>query len=212
MTVGAALAVADVNGFTGHPWHHYWGGGPESLVVLALPLVAFAMFVGSMMAVRWLLRRAAATARRRLSASALPVVLALSRSRPVVPTSRVLASDSERDETVARLSAAAGEGRLSLDEASERTERALLSRHRHELAALVADLPPAAAATALPAHDGWSRVRRDLAVFALCALVAAVVVQAAAGAWALWPLTVASFAALALLPGRPRRRGAHTHR
>lgn len=208
MTVGAALQVADVNGFTGHPWHHYWGGGPESLVVLALPLVAFAMFVGSMMAVRWFLRRAAATARRRLSARALPVVSALSRS---LPAPRVLASDRERDETVARLSAAAGEGRLSLDEASERTERALLSRHRHELAALVADLP-AAAATAQPAHDGWSRVRRDLAVFALCALVAAAVVQAAAGAWALWPLTVASFAALALLPGRPRRRGAHTRR
>ncbi|MHB1777495.1 MAG: DUF1707 SHOCT-like domain-containing protein [Acidimicrobiales bacterium] len=208
MTVGAALQVADVDGFAGHPWHHYWGGGPESLVVLALPLVAFAMFVGSMVAVRWLLRRAASTARRRLSARARPVVSALTRS---LPASRVLASDRERDETVARLSAAAGEGRLSLDEASERTERALLSRHRHELAALVADLP-AAAPTALPAHDGWSRVRRDLAVFALCALVAAAVVQGAAGAWALWPLTVASFAALALLPGRPRRRGAHTRR
>lgn len=209
MMVGGMLQAVDVDGLAGHPWHHYWGGGPESLVVLALPLVAFAMFVGSMVAVRWLLGRAAATARRHLAARALPVVSAVARS---LPPARVLASDRERDETVARLSAAAGEGRLSLEEASERTGRALLSRHRHELAALVADLP--AAAPVAPARfDGWSRVRRDLAVFALCALAAAVVMQAAAGAWALWPLAVACFAALALLPGRPRgRRGVHSRR
>jgi hypothetical protein len=53
----------------------------------------------------------------------------------------LLASDAERDAVVARLSTACGEGRLSLDEFVERSERVQLARTRGDLSALVADLP-----------------------------------------------------------------------
>jgi len=59
----------------------------------------------------------------------------------------VRASDAERDATVDRLRTAAGEGRLTLDEFSQRMERATEARTRIELDRLVADLPAAAAAS-----------------------------------------------------------------
>ena len=53
----------------------------------------------------------------------------------------VRASDQEREQVVARLRTAAGEGRLSLDELAERLERALSAATRGELDRLTADLP-----------------------------------------------------------------------
>ncbi len=53
----------------------------------------------------------------------------------------VLASDLERDQTLQTISHAVGEGRLNLSEAERRIEAVLHSRHRHELAGLVGDLP-----------------------------------------------------------------------
>ena len=51
------------------------------------------------------------------------------------------ASDAERADTVARLHAALGVGRLDLAETDERVAAAYAARHRHELAALLTDLP-----------------------------------------------------------------------
>ncbi|HEY9241789.1 MAG TPA: DUF1707 domain-containing protein, partial [Streptosporangiaceae bacterium] len=53
----------------------------------------------------------------------------------------IRASDAERDATVQRLSQAAGDGRLTLEEFSQRMERASIARTRAELDRLVSDLP-----------------------------------------------------------------------
>jgi hypothetical protein len=66
----------------------------------------------------------------------------------------VRASDADRDQVIAVLAAAAGDGRLTAEEFDERLEAALSSRTLGELAALTADLaggpgrPVAAAAQA----------------------------------------------------------------
>ena len=70
------------------------------------------------------------------------------------PAGGIRASDAERDATVERLSRAAGDGRLTLEEFSQRMEQATGAKTRAELGRLVADLPaePAVAgAVAAPA-------------------------------------------------------------
>ncbi|HKS99987.1 MAG TPA: DUF1707 domain-containing protein [Rugosimonospora sp.] len=57
---------------------------------------------------------------------------------------QVRVSDAEREAIVARLNAATGEGRLTLEEFADRAGRAYAARTRGELNELVADLPPAA--------------------------------------------------------------------
>ena len=57
----------------------------------------------------------------------------------------IRASDAERDATVERLRDAAGEGRLTLEEFSDRMEQATTARTRTELDQLVTDLPAAPA-------------------------------------------------------------------
>jgi uncharacterized protein DUF1707/cell wall-active antibiotic response 4TMS protein YvqF len=59
------------------------------------------------------------------------------------PGSLVRASDTDRDQTVEALAAASAEGRLSLEEYSQRSEAALLARTHGDLASLTADLPAA---------------------------------------------------------------------
>lgn len=54
---------------------------------------------------------------------------------------QIRASDAERDATIERLRAAAGEGRLTLEELADRIEGATATRTRGELATLTADLP-----------------------------------------------------------------------
>jgi DUF1707 SHOCT-like domain/Cell wall-active antibiotics response LiaF, C-terminal len=73
----------------------------------------------------------------------------------------IRASDAERDATVERLSAATGDGRLTLEEFSQRMEQATSARTRAELDRLVADLPADAAtvgtevAGRAPAQPSW---------------------------------------------------------
>lgn len=64
-------------------------------------------------------------------------------ARPAVPPSAgdMLASDAEREAVVARLNAACSEGRLTLEEFSERLERSYIARTRGELEPLLRDLP-----------------------------------------------------------------------
>jgi hypothetical protein len=57
--------------------------------------------------------------------------------------SLVRASDADRDRAVESLAAASAEGRLSLEEYSQRSEAALLARTLGDLAGLTADLPAA---------------------------------------------------------------------
>ncbi|MFI9007645.1 DUF1707 domain-containing protein [Actinosynnema sp. NPDC053489] len=61
------------------------------------------------------------------------------------PTPPQRASDTDREHTAARLRDAVGEGRLTLAEGDERITAAYAAVHRHDLAALTADLaaPPA---------------------------------------------------------------------
>jgi hypothetical protein len=64
--------------------------------------------------------------------------------------SLVRASDTDRDQTVEALAAASAEGRLSLEEYSQRSEAALVARTRGELTSLTADLPAPPPTDALP--------------------------------------------------------------
>jgi hypothetical protein len=66
----------------------------------------------------------------------------------------VRASDAERDAVVARINQAVGEGRLTLDEFSERLELAYAARTRGDLDPLLRDLP----AGAVPAATSGSAV------------------------------------------------------
>jgi len=65
------------------------------------------------------------------------------------------ASDTEREAAVSRLGAAAGEGRLTLDEFGERVGRAQAAATRAELDGLLADLPAPAPAPATAARTHW---------------------------------------------------------
>ena len=65
----------------------------------------------------------------------------------------MLASDAERDQALAVLRDAAGEGRLTLEELADRSHRALEARSREELEEITADVPaPPPAAGARPAR------------------------------------------------------------
>jgi hypothetical protein len=77
------------------------------------------------------------------------------------PAAGIRASDAERDATIEHLSAATGDGRLTLEEFSQRMELATAARTRAELDRLVTDLPAdvapagAAAAGSAPAPASW---------------------------------------------------------
>jgi hypothetical protein len=71
-------------------------------------------------------------------------------------TGQIRASDAERDATVERLRDAAGEGRLTLEEFSDRMEQATGARTRADLDRLITDLPvtPGASETGTVAAPG----------------------------------------------------------
>jgi hypothetical protein len=71
----------------------------------------------------------------------------------------VLASDAEREAAVVRLRDAAAEGRLTLEELTERLDRAYAARGRSELAQVTRDLPSADAPPRPPEHRGRRRTR-----------------------------------------------------
>jgi hypothetical protein len=63
----------------------------------------------------------------------------------------VRASDADRDRTIEALAGASAEGRLSLEEYSQRSEVALVARTLGELTTLTADLPAPSRGDAVPA-------------------------------------------------------------
>ncbi|HLI58353.1 MAG TPA: DUF1707 domain-containing protein [Solirubrobacteraceae bacterium] len=69
----------------------------------------------------------------------------------------ILASDAEREQTVARLREAVGEGRLTLEEFSERVGAVQLARTDQELAAVSRDLPATRPSTELLAEPETHR-------------------------------------------------------
>jgi hypothetical protein len=82
-------------------------------------------------------------------------------SKPAEPEgSLVRASDADRDRVVETLAAASAEGRLTLEEYSERSDAALVARTHGDLASLTADLP----ASSLPAvpHGDATAVPEDI--------------------------------------------------
>src|SRR4051812_6722700 len=70
-------------------------------------------------------------------------------TRPRVPRMDVRASDAERDATVDRLREAAAEGRLTLEQLTDRIEAAANAVMRSELVPLTSDLPATAAVGAV---------------------------------------------------------------
>ncbi|GAA4907321.1 cell wall-active antibiotic response 4TMS protein YvqF [Stackebrandtia albiflava] len=79
----------------------------------------------------------------------------MAESTPIDPT-RLRVSDADREAVVARLQAAASEGRLTLGEFSERADQVYQSRTRGELDRLTVDLPSAAGPVA-ETHTGFGR-------------------------------------------------------
>ena len=70
---------------------------------------------------------------------------------------RMRASDAEREETVALLRHAVGEGRLDMEEFTDRTTRAYLAKTRGELLELIDDIPRAQLAPRPPSAPSLER-------------------------------------------------------
>jgi hypothetical protein len=75
-----------------------------------------------------------------MSTAASPTAASPTEGSPPAPDA-VRASHAEREETVARLHQALGEGRLDLDETETRVAAAYAARYRDDLPPLLTDLP-----------------------------------------------------------------------
>jgi hypothetical protein len=187
-------------GYANHPWHHYWQGGPASLLELVLPFLVIALFALLVAAGRWGANQAKSLLVRWKARAASPQAVMLeAHSGPPM-----LASDSERDEAANLVSQAIGEGRLSMEEGLQRIDAVLRSRHRHQIGSLVGDLPAPASATLIRPRT-FTQPRTGLLVVAAAVIFAAVLVQALVGLWELWPLAVVALGGSTLLPRRSTR-------
>lgn len=183
-------------GLHGHGGYQYGPSGPVGLLELLAPLLVLALLLTLFMAGRWVGHEVEALRTRRGLAAA-----SRQAARDAALAQPVLASESERERVLERVSQAIGEGRLSFEEGDRRIDGVLRSRHRHELERLVADLP----ALAPRPHDALvpsAPLRRGLLGAAAVVVLAALVVQAVVEMWVLWPVAIASVAAVALLPRR----------
>jgi hypothetical protein len=184
-------------GYANHPFHHYLAVGPASLLELVFPVLVIALFALLIATGRW----GANQARAQLSRCRSRVASRRAVTRKVHAVPSVLASDLERDETASLVSQAVGEGRLSIEEGVQRIDAVLRSRHRHELAVHVADLPcPVPRTSTRPFISTPQRV--GFLPIAAAVVLAAVLVQAFAGLWELWPLAVVAVGASTLLARR----------
>jgi hypothetical protein len=108
---------------------------------------------------------------------------------PPAPTIR--ASDAEREHHVELLREHAAQGRLSVDELSDRLDRAYAAQTRGELAVIVADLPePEPELRRTPTRRDGGGARSNLVAF-LAVNVMLVAIWAATGAdyfWPIWPI------------------------
>ena len=174
--------------------------GSTTMGMHELPLFWLAAFVSRAGLVLLFVALMLAVRGRRQRPS-MPAPLARPRTSPAATP--ILASEAERDATAGRLSQAIAEGRLGIDEGRDRIDAALSARHRHELAALTADLPPALAPGAPPTRPS----RWPAAAIATGALVVSAVALGAAGAGA--NVAVLLLIGLAIVAiGHSRRRRA----
>ncbi len=104
----------------------------------------------------------------------------------------IRASDSEREQVVALLREAAGEGRLDIDELEGRLDRAHAARTRADLAVLTHDLPRTAPTSPRPASRTGRRrhLRQHASVFVLINVLLVAIWAASGGGyfWPVWPL------------------------
>ena len=89
-------------------------------------------------------------------------------------TEGVRASDAERERVAKMVGDAAGEGRLTLDEAEERLERIYATRFRHELDTHIADLPGDRRSNPPPLRGADGRFPVRLRIHAAVAVVVSV--------------------------------------
>ncbi len=178
----ATLVALGYPTFGDQGWHHHWGGLSSLLDLMALPLMLGGLLM-VLSAGRHVGERMEAR-RRRSRVDSRPD--AVRREPPALDhrAREVLASDSERQRVSDVIATAMGEARLSLEEGSKRIEAVWQARHRHQLAALVSDLPPLP-----PTVPRRPRVGVGVTMALLLALAAAVL-QAIVGFWELWPVAV----------------------
>jgi hypothetical protein len=105
------------------------------------------------------------------------------------------ASDAEREKLAQTLREHAAQGRLSVDELSERLDRAYAARTQGELTELVVDLP-----SAPPIAQRRPVLQGELGAFVVVNLVL-IAVWAATGAGYFWPLWPILGWGVCLLPG-----------
>ena len=131
----------------------------------------------------------------------------------------IRASDAERDDIAWRIQSATAEGRLSLEEADERLSGVYASAFRHELTALVADLPAEVAARPDPtpeprrAENDDRRGNRALAVHGVVVVVLAAILLtrwATSDVTYFWPMFPLFWLGLSLLV-HARRRNSRQH-
>ncbi|MEO6083240.1 MAG: DUF1707 domain-containing protein [Umezawaea sp.] len=110
----------------------------------------------------------------------------------------VRASDADRERVVARLTAAVGDGTLTLVEVEERQTAAYAARFRHELAPLTADLPG-------PPVPAVRRARPPVRAFVPVAVLLLVLWIIPAAPF-LWPIIALTFIALRISAASRHRR------
>jgi hypothetical protein len=124
-----------------------------------------------------------------------------------LPDTPIRASDAEREHHVELLREHAAQGRLTIDELSDRLDRVYAARTRDELAVLVEDLPARQRRAAPPRTRARSRVPAQWAAF-LAVNLLLIAIWALTGAgyfWPVWPLLGWGFGLLKG-PGSCRRR------
>ena len=126
-----------------------------------------------------------------------------------IPDDDIRASDAEREEVVSALRTHAGDGRLSVDELSERIDRAHAAQTRRELNALLSDLPRPRR-TRAPRDERaefGEHLRSYLSVMALL-----VVIWALTGMGYFWPIWPAMGWGIAVVLHASSLRGARVQR
>ncbi len=127
------------------------------------------------------------------------------------PDTPIRASDAEREHHVELLREHAAHGRLSIDELSERLDRAYAARTRDELALLVEDLPRRERRPATARTHTRRRVPAQWATF-LAVNLLLIAIWALTGAgyfWPVWPLLGWGLGLLKGTCGFPARRSSH---